>query len=133
MDQQKQIEKLVLTSLDTAKGMLEEYELVVPFGVRAYHDSEDMKMNCPADQHPEEQWAQQIDEVVNELKTFVNNENIFATALVTELASDGESAIGLQIETAESSVLFVYPFKNEQGEWVLDEPVKTDQLLSCVF
>ena len=64
---------------------------------------------------------------------FANLENVFATALVTELESDGESGIGLQIETLDSSVLFVYPFKKETDEWVIDEPVQTDQLLSSVF
>jgi len=49
VDQQKQIEKLVLTCIDTAKAMLDEYEQVVPFGIRAFNDSEDLKMNCPGD------------------------------------------------------------------------------------
>lgn len=71
--------------------------------------------------------------MVAELKGFVENENIFATALVTELESGGESGIGLQVETEMSSVLFVYPFKQEGEEWVIDEPVQTDQLLDTVF
>ena len=133
MDQQKQLEQLVLVCLDTARGMLDEYKLVIPFGIRAFSDSEDMKMNCPAKNDSDEDWNTQIDAVVNELKHFVSNENVFATALVTELESDGESGIGLQIETLDSSVLFVYPFKKETDEWVIDEPVQTDQLLSSVF
>lgn len=133
MDQQKQLEQLVLVCLDTAKAMLNEYKLVIPFGIRAFNDSEDMKMNCPADSHPNENWDIQIDEVVKELKVFVDTENIFATALVTELASEGETGIGLQVETPSTSVLFVYPFKKEKDEWVIDEPIQTDQLLSRVF
>lgn len=133
MNQQKQLEQLVLVCLDTARGMLDEYKLVIPFGIRAFSDSEDMKMNCPAHNHPDQDWNTQIDEVVNELRQFISHENVLATALVTELESDGESGIGLQIETPDSSVLFVYPFKKEADEWVIDEPVQTDQLLSCVF
>lgn len=133
MDQEKQIEQLVLTSLDTAKGMLEEYELVVPFGIRSFSDSEDLKMNCPADQNPDADWPAQISLVVTELKEFVRNENIFATVLVTELSSDGDTGIGLQVETEMSSVLFVYPYKREGDEWIIDEPIQTEQLLETVF
>ena len=34
MDQQKQIEQLVLLCIDTAKEMLKEYKVIVPFGIR---------------------------------------------------------------------------------------------------
>ncbi len=133
MDQEKQIEQMVLTCIDTAKAMLDEYDLVMPFGIRSFSDSEDLKMNCPGDQKPEADWTEQIEMVVAELKGFVNSENIFATALVTELQSDGETGIGLQVETELSSALFVYPYKKEGEEWVIDEPVQTDQLLATVF
>ena len=133
MDQQKKIENMVLTCIDTAKAMLDEYELVIPFGIRSYNDSEDLKMNCPGDSNPETDWNEQIDRVVSELKEFVNNENICATALVTELQSEDKAGIGLQIETKFSSVLFVYPFKKDSETWVIDEPIQTDQLFSSVF
>lgn len=133
MDQEKVIESLVLTCVDTAKAMLDEYGVVVPFGIRAFNDSDDLKMNCPADQQRDDDWTEQINNVVSELKGFVAQENIFATALVTELASDGETGIGLQVETELSSVLFVYPFKKQDDEWIIDEPVQTDQLLTTVF
>ncbi|MFK5950986.1 MAG: hypothetical protein QM500_19715 [Methylococcales bacterium] len=133
MDQDKQIEQLVLTCIDTAKGMLKEYEMVIPFGIRSFNDSEDLKMNCPGDKNPDADWNEQINLVVNELKEFVSKENIFATVLVTELSSEGESGIGLQVETDMSSVLFVYPYKREGDEWIVDEPVQTDQLLASVF
>lgn len=133
MDQEKVIESLVLTCVDTAKAMLDEYGVVVPFGIRAFNDSDDLKMNCPADQQRDDDWTEQINNVVSELKGFVAEESIFATALVTELASDGETGIGLQIETELSSVLFVYPFKKQDDEWKIDEPIQTDQLLATVF
>jgi len=133
MDQEKVIESLVLTCVDTAKAMLDEYGVVVPFGIRAFNDSDDLKMNCPADQQRDDDWTEQINNVVSELKGFVAEESIFATALVTELASDGETGIGLQIETELSSVLFVYPFKKQDDEWKIDEPIQTDQLLTTVF
>ena len=133
MDQEKVIESLVLTCVDTAKAMLDEYGVVVPFGIRAFNDSDDLKMNCPADEQRDDDWIEQINNVVSELKGFVAEESIFATALVTELASDGETGIGLQIETELSSVLFVYPFKKQDDEWKIDEPIQTDQLLATVF
>ena len=133
MDQQKQIEQLVLLCIDTAKEMLKEYKLIIPFGIRTFNDSEDMKMNCPADKIPEGDCSKQVDNVVSELKEFVANEDIFATAFVTELESEGESGIGLQIETEQSSVLFVYPYRMLDDDWVIDEPIQTDQLMAKVF
>lgn len=133
MDHDKQIEQLVLTCLDTAKGMLKEYEMVVPFGIRSFSDSEDLKMNCPADKNPQAEWAEQISLVVSELKDFIKTENIFATVLVTELSTGDENGVGLQVETEVSSVLFVYPYRREGEEWIIDEPIHTDQLLETVF
>lgn len=133
MDQQKQMEQLVLTCIDTAKEMLKEYEAIIPFGIRTFNDSEDMKMNCPGDKNPEEDLTIQVDNVVSELKDFVAKENIYAVGVVTELEADSEKGVGLQVETTESAVLFVYPFKKEGEEWLIEEPIQTSQLLSTVF
>jgi hypothetical protein len=133
VDQQKQIEQLVMTCIDTAKEMLKEYQVIIPFGIRSFNDSEDMKMNCPGDKIPESDYSKQIDNVVSELKEFVANENIFATAFVTQLESDGGAGIGLQIETEQSSVLFVYPYSKQDDDWVIDEPIQTGQLMTKVF
>lgn len=113
--------------------MLKEYQMIIPFGIRTFNNSEDMKMNCPADKTPEENYSKQIDNVVNELKEFVENEDIFATAYVSTLESDDDSGIGLQIETEQSSVLFVYPYREQDDDWVIDEPIQTDQLMTKVF
>jgi len=133
MDQQKQIEQLVLLCIDTAKEMLKEYKVIIPFGIRTFNDSEDMKMNCPGDKIPEADVSKQIDNVVSELKEFVATEDVYATAFVTDLESGGESGIGLQIETEQSSVLFVYPYRKQDDDWVIDEPIQTGQLLTRVF
>ena len=133
MDQEKQIEQLVLTCIDTAREMLKEYGVIIPFGIRSFNDSEDLKMNCPADKMPEGDSLKQVDNVVSELKDFVAHENIFATAYVTELEADDEKGIGLQIETTESSVLFVYPYSKKDDEWNIEEPIQTNQLLATVF
>ena len=133
MDKQKKIEQLVLICIDTAREMLKEYKMIIPFGIRSFNGSEDMKMNCPADKIPERDHAKQIDEVVSELKAFVAKENIFATAFVMHLESDGDDGIGLQIETEQSSVLFVYPYRKEDGDWLIDEPIQTDMLMTKVF
>lgn len=133
VDQQKQLETMVLACIDTAKAMLEQYEMVIPFGLRAFNDSEDMKMNCPAEKNPEADWQEQIESVVSELKEYVTSENVSATMVVSELAAGDEKGIGVQIETDMSSVLFVYPYQHKDDEWIIDEPVQTDQLLSTVF
>ena len=133
MDKQKQIEQLVLLCIDTAREMLKEYKVIIPFGIRSFNDSEDMKMNCPGDKIPESDFSKQIEDVVSELKEFVANENIFATAFVMHLESDSGSGIGLQIETEQSSVLFVYPYRKEDDDWVIDEPIQTTQLMTKVF
>ena len=67
MDKQKQIEQLVLLCIDTAREMLKEYKLIIPFGIRSFNDSEDMKMNCPGNKIPESDYSKQIDNVVSEL------------------------------------------------------------------
>ena len=133
MDKQKQIEQLVLLCIDTAREMLKEYKVIIPFGIRSFNDSEDMKMNCPGDKIPESDFSKQIEDVVSELKEFVANENIFATAFVMHLESDRGSGVGLQIETEQSSVLFVYPYRKEDDDWVIDEPIQTTQLMTKVF
>ncbi|MCK5335048.1 MAG: hypothetical protein KAQ67_02740 [Gammaproteobacteria bacterium] len=133
MDLEKQLEKMVLACIDTAKAMLDEYETVIPFGLRAFNDSEDMKMNCPAEQNSKADWNEQIEMVASELKGYVEAENISAIILVTDLKSEDESGVGLQIETEMSSVLFVYPYHKENDEWVIDEPIQTDQLLASVY
>jgi len=133
MNEEKLIERLVTVSLDTARAMLDEYKLVIPFGIRVFRDNDDVKMNCPADKSPEADWNEQIETVVTELRDYVKNENIFATALVTSLEAESEMGIGLQVETELSSVLFIYPYSKKEGEWVIDEPVQTEQLLDTVF
>jgi len=133
MNEEKLIERLVTVSLDTARAMLDEYKLVIPFGIRVFRDSDDVKMNCPADKNPEADWNEQIETVVTELRDYVKNENVFATALITSLEAESEMGIGLQVETEMSSVLFIYPYSKKEGEWVIDEPVQTEQLLETVF
>ena len=133
MDEQKQIEQLVLTCIDTAKEMLKEYKIIIPFGIRSFNNSEDMKMNCPAENMSKGNNLEVVDKVVSELKNFIATEDVFATVLVTELESGDDLAIGLQIETAQTAVLFVYPYSQKEGEWVIDEPIQTGQLLARVF
>jgi len=133
MNDEKLIERLVAVSLDTARAMLDEYKLVIPFGIRVFRDNDDVKMNCPADQNREADWNEQIETVVTELRDYVKNENVFATALVTSLEAESEMGIGLQVETELSSVLFIYPYAKKEEGWVIDEPVQTEQLLETVF
>jgi len=132
MNQEKTIEKMVMVCLDTAQSMLEKDEIVIPFGVRAINDGEDLKMHCPGDKKPEANFNEQIEMVVDELKAFVENDFSYVIAIVTELESGNEKAIGLQVETDLSSVLFVYPFRKKNEQWIIDNPIQTDQLLPSV-
>jgi hypothetical protein len=131
--QKQQLEQLVLICLDTATAMLDEYKHVIPFGIRVFKESDDKKMNCPIDNNKKADWKEQIEMVVVELRQFLETENIYATALVTGLETDQQKGIGLQIETEESSVLFVYPYTKQNDEWKIDEPIQTGQLFTRVF
>lgn len=133
MEQQKKMEQLVLLCIDTAKEMLKEYSVVIPFGIRAFNNTEDMKMNCPGDKIPEDDYSKQINNVVSELREFAANEDVFATAFAIELEADGQSGIGLQVETTQSSVLFVYPYRKKDDDFEIDEPIQTEQLMEQVF
>lgn len=132
MNQEKIIQKLVVVCLDTAQAMLEKYEMVIPFGVRAINDGEDLTMNCPGDKKPKLNFDRQLEIVVDELKEFVETETCYVIAIVTELESGDEKAVGLQVETDLSSVLFVYPFHQNKEQWIIGNPVQTDQLLPSV-
>jgi len=132
MNQEEIIEKMVSVCLDTAQAMLEKYEMVIPFGIHTINDGEELKMHCPGDKKPEASFNEQIEMVVDELRELVKNEFCYVTAIVTELESDDEKAIGLQVETDLSSVLFIYPFWKKNEHWIIDNPVQTDQLLPSV-
>ncbi len=127
--QKQQIEKVILTSIDTAQAMLEDCGFVHPFGIRIFKDSDDIKLNSSDVKGDEQNSSEQLAAVVAKLKDFVATENISITALVTTLESSAGSGVGLQIETRDSSVLFVYPYRQEGKKWIIEEPIKTDQLL----
>lgn len=133
--QADKLEKLVITSLETAQSMLKEYGLVIPFGIRMFHDSDDQKMNCPAKEHVDADWEEQINMVVDELREFIKNENISATALVTGLENDDTKGVGLQIENEDKSVMFVYPYyqQDDSEEWTIDEPIQAGQMFKSVY
>ena len=134
MNDNERMEQLAQVSLETARAMLDEYELVIPFGIRVFNDNDDAKMNCPADKHQDADWNEQINLVVMELREFVKTENVYATALVTSLEADSEMGIGLQVETELSSVLFIYPYTKKDGEWVVEqEPVQSEPLAASTF
>ena len=133
MDLNGILKKMVLVSIDTAKTMLDEYGAIVPFGLRAFADSDDMKINSPAEENSKANWDEMITAVVAELKEFVATENIAATALVTMLEVGDVNAIGLQIETDKRATLFVYTYSKVDDEWVINEPIQTEHILETVY
>lgn len=125
------IERLVLYCLDIAQDMLEEYDLVIPFGTRAFADSDDVKMQSYQEQLPEANWGELISFTAEELKKLIKKENIFAVAIVSSIETDdGTMGVGLQLDTRKGPVLFFYPYYRQDDKWFIDEPSKADILVA---
>ncbi|MBT4837572.1 MAG: hypothetical protein HON94_09535 [Methylococcales bacterium] len=131
MDDQKKLEKLTVFCIETAQKMLDEYQSIIPFGAHAYSDKNDIIMKCHQEKYSKDEWQNLIDHTADELRILVKNENIFATVIVTLLESESEKGVGLQIETAQSAALFVYPCKKEEDKWVIDEPEQLEMLIAA--
>lgn len=130
MDNKKTIERLVLASIDAAQRMLEEQNQVIPFGVLAYAETEDITMKCVSEKYPDADWQELIDATATALKQCVKIENIAATAIVTSLESDSDFGVGIQVETPISAVLFIYPYVKNSNGWVINEPEQADILIA---
>ena len=122
-EDQKKLERLVLFSIQVAQEMLDEYEAVIPFGVRAFDDSDEVKMQCFQEEHPKANWDELIKTTASELKKSVSEDDIFATAIVLSVESEDAIGIGLQIDTGKGPALFVYPYHKDEDKWVIDEPI----------
>ena len=129
-NEEKTLEKLIIFSLEVAQNMLDEYELVIPFGVHALANSEDIKMRCFQEKQPTADWGELIQTTTNELKKTIAQEKIVATAIVLSVEADDQKGIGVQIETPQSPVLFVYPYHKEEDKWVIDEPTQAQMLIA---
>ena len=128
--EQQALERIVLLSMEVAQKMLDEFETVVPFGVRAFADTDDVEMKCFQDEHPEASWDELLQTTIDELKKSVEEEDIFATAVVLSVESEDKMGIGLQIDTRRAPALFVYPYYKDDGMWVIDEPIQAEVLLA---
>jgi len=124
------LERVVLLSMEVAQKMLDEYGTVVPFGVRAHADSEDVLMKCFQEEYPEASWDDLLQTTVDELKKSVEEEDIFATAVVLSVESNDSMGIGLQIDTRKAPALFVYPYHKDGDIWEIDEPIQAEMLLA---
>ena len=129
-EDQKKLERLVLVSIEVAQEMLDEYEAVIPFGVRAFADSDEVKMQCFQEEHPKANWDELIKTTVNELKKSVSKQDIFATAIVLSVESEDAMGVGLQIDTRKGPALFVYPYHKNEDKWVIDEPMQAEMLIA---
>ena len=124
------LERIVLLSMEVAQKMLDEYGTVVPFGVRALADSEDVLMKCFQEEYPEASWDDLLQTTIDELKKSVEEEDIFATAVVLSVESEDSMGIGLQIDTRKEPALFVYPYHQDGGIWEIGEPIRAETLLA---
>lgn len=129
-EDQKKLESLVLFSIQVAQEMLDEYETVIPFGIRAFADSDEIKMQCFQEEHPKANWDELIKTTVDELKKSIVQEKIFATAVVLSVESEDAIGVGLQIDTRKGPALFVYPYHKEEDKWVIDEPTQAEMLIA---
>jgi len=129
-NEQKILERIVVFSMEIAQKMLEEYGTVIPFGVRAFADSDDVAMKCFQEEHPEASWDELIQITIDELKKLVEEENVFATAIVLSVESEDTIGIGLQIDTRQAPALFVYPYQQQDEGWVIEEPSQADMLVA---
>lgn len=129
-NEDKTLERMVVFSLEIAQNMLDEYETVIPFGVRAFADSDDIKMQCFQEKQPEADWDELVKKTVDELKKSVDKEDIFATAIVLSVESDDAKGVGLQIDTRQAPALFVYPYVKEDDKWVINEPTQVNMLIA---
>jgi len=129
-DEQKSLENIVIFSIEVAQKMLNEYGTVVPFGVRAFADSDEVMMRCFQEEQPEASWDELIETTVNKLKESVEEEDIFATAVVLRVESSDTTGIALQIDTRKAPALFVYPYHMQDEQWIIGEPVQADVLLA---
>jgi hypothetical protein len=128
MENDKKMEQLLVSSIQAAQKMLDEYQMIIPFGVKAFLKNEDVKMQCFQEKFPKADWQELINLTATELKKAVKTEELFATTVITELESEGEKGVGIQIETIESAVLFVYPYEKKDDKWLIDEPIQLDVL-----
>ncbi len=135
MEDEAILQRLVIASLEAAERMLKEHQTVIPFGVRASADTEDVKISCYHEKLPGADWQELIDHTVGKLKEHVASEDVHSTAIVTTLEADERSAIGIQIETPAGSKLFIYPFFLNGSEGVsIDEPIQSEgQIAGRVF
>jgi hypothetical protein len=129
-DEQKKLERMVLFSIEVAQEMLDEYEAVIPFGIRTFADSDEIKMQCFQEKHPKANWDELIKTTIDELKKSVAQESIFATAIVLSVESEDATGVGLQIDTRKGPALFVYPYHKEEGKWVIEEPRQAEMLIA---
>jgi len=130
INEQKTLERIVVFSIEVAQKMLDEYETVIPFGVRAFADSDDVMMKCYQEELPKANWDELIKTTVDELKKSVEEEEIFATAIVLSVESENSTGIGLQIDTRQAPALFVYPYHKKDDKWVIDEPTQAEMLIA---
>ena len=127
---QKKLESMILFSIQVAQEMLDEYETVIPFGIRAFADSDEIKMQCFQEKHPKGNWDELIKTTVNELKKSVEQDDIFATAVVLSVESEDAIGVGLQIDTRKGPALFVYPYHKDEDKWIIDEPSQAEMLIA---
>ena len=129
-EDQKKLERMVVFSIEVAQEMLNEYETVIPFGIHAFADSDEIKMKCFQEEHPKANWNELIKTTVDALKKSVEEDEIFATAVVLSVESEDTMGVGLQIDTRKGPALFVYPYHKDDDKWIIDEPSQAEMLIA---
>ncbi|WNG35407.1 hypothetical protein F0U61_18330 [Archangium violaceum] len=126
-------EELLAKTLHVAKeaGMLllRKHGTVLPFGLTLDPAGDNPRTYFPRDQLPRASWDELLDATIAHLERSIDSGGIGAIALVTTLESGSESGLGVQVETRDSSLFLVYPYKGTGQSKSLGEPQTAEGLL----
>ncbi|WNG45860.1 hypothetical protein F0U60_18395 [Archangium minus] len=126
-------EELMAKTLHVAKeaGMLllHKHGTVLPFGLTLDPAGDNPRTYFPRDQLPRASWDELLDATIAHLERSIDSGGIGAIALVTTLESGSESGLGVQVETRDSSLFLVYPYKGTGQSKSLGEPQTAEGLL----
>jgi|GEM_PF-7080360 len=130
MDAQLAAEKLSFVALSLAGDVLEQTGTVPPLGILLAPEDDDIFTYYPHDLHRSASWDELITLVVSELRDQAANEEYIAAAVVTVLESGDDRAIGIQIETQETAIALIAPYKKTDEGWKISPLSQTDRLFT---
>jgi hypothetical protein len=129
MDTEELVGKALFCTKEAASVVLKKTGWIFPLGVILDRSGEDVRTFYPRDSSPSADFSELLDLVVDELRAAVQSGEAHAVALATTLESGDATAMGVQVETAETAILLVYPYRKSLFGWKFEEPDSGDDLL----